>query len=344
MANMIFHPSIEGAQHGTKSLEEFVVFAKESGAAGAEPSNYLVEDGSGGFKSAQDVKGVFEKHGMILDGISCHCPIWAHTTAWTGSKTVLPFLPEEVHGKSAAEIEAWCEDYILRFFDLCAELDMRIIPMFWGVSCGWEVATGYPWAFWSGPGYDLVQEGLDRFVSKTAKIRAAANERGLYLCHEIHPNSAAMCASDFQALVDACDGDQCLGVTADPSHCWEHESPEIRFRAVADRIYAAAVKNFVIRPNVPLRNMTANWPERAMQFTDLETGDMNLMRFTELLIDIGYPQRYCKIMGRPTAPLVVEAESAFRDLDATSANGIKYAKDHLCFPTAGGSFEDGMGA
>ena len=49
-------------------------------------------------------------------------------------------------------------------------------------------------------------------------------------------------------------------------------------------------------------------------------------------------------MGAKTAPLIVEAESAFRDLDATSANGIAYVRDNLCFPVAGGSFEDGMGA
>jgi hypothetical protein len=49
-------------------------------------------------------------------------------------------------------------------------------------------------------------------------------------------------------------------------------------------------------------------------------------------------------MGTKTAPLVVEAESAYRDLDATSANGIEYVRDHLCFPLAAGSFEDGMGA
>jgi hypothetical protein len=45
-----------------------------------------------------------------------------------------------------------------------------------------------------------------------------------------------------------------------------------------------------------------------------------------------------------TAPLIVEAESAYRDLDATSANGIEYVRDCLCFPMAAGSFEDGMGA
>jgi len=60
------------------------------------------------------------------------------------------------------------------------------------------------------------------------------------------------------------------------------------------------------------------------------------------LIHTGYPQRYCQVMGAKTAPLVVEAESAYRDLDATSANGIEYVRDHLCFPLAAGSFEEGM--
>jgi len=63
-----------------------------------------------------------------------------------------------------------------------------------------------------------------------------------------------------------------------------------------------------------------------------------------MLIHIGYPKRYCALTGSSTAPLVVEAESAYRDLDACSADGICYVKDHLCFPLAEGSFEEGMGA
>ena len=62
------------------------------------------------------------------------------------------------------------------------------------------------------------------------------------------------------------------------------------------------------------------------------------------MIHVGYAKRYCEIMGTTTAPLVVEAESAYRDLDACSANGIQFVRDNLCFPTAAGSFEDGMGA
>jgi hypothetical protein len=50
------------------------------------------------------------------------------------------------------------------------------------------------------------------------------------------------------------------------------------------------------------------------------------------------------VMGLKTAPLVVEAESAYRDLDATSANGVQHVRNHLCFPLAAGSFEEGMGA
>ena len=68
-----------------------------------------------------------------------------------------------------------------------------------------------------------------------------------------------------------------------------------------------------------------------------------MVRYAELLIHAGYPQRYCEATGAKTAPLVVEAESAYRELDATSANGIRYVKEQLCFPVAAGSFEEGMG-
>jgi sugar phosphate isomerase/epimerase len=153
-----------------------------------------------------------------------------------------------------------------------------------------------------------------------------------------------MCADDFNMLVSICDGDKCLTVNADPSHCWEGESWESRLLKVGSRVYAAHIKNHVIRPGFPLRMMQSDWPKRAMQFVDLPSGEINMQRYAELLLHIGYPQRYCQVMGRKTAPLVVEAESAHKDLDYTSANGIAFVRDTLCWPAAAGSFEDGMGA
>lgn len=343
MAQSIYHPSIEGAQHGAKSLADFLDYAKASGAAGAQPSNFMLQDGDG-FMSAQAIKDTFEQRGMKLDGISCHCPVWVHTTAWTGSPTIRPFIPGDVAKKSPEEIEAWAENYLLKLMDLSAELGIKILPTFWGVAFGWEVATGYPWGFWAGADFDFIKEGKERFVTKTAKIRGHANKLGIYLAHEIHPGTGACCADDFNTLVEICDGDKCLTVNADPSHCWEGEDWETRFRKVADRVYACHVKNFVIRPGFPLRSMKGNWPDRAMQFVDIPSGDLNMVRYVEMLIDVGYPKRYCEIMGTTSAPLIVEAESAYRDLDATSANGIQYVRDNLCFPLAAGSFEDGMGA
>lgn len=343
MAQTCFHASIEGAQHGAKSLPDFLDYAKRSGASGAQPSNYMLQGGKL-FQSAKEIKQIFADRGMTLDGVSSHCPFWVHTTAWTGSPTIRPFLPGDVAKKSPQEIEKWAENYLLKLMDLCAELGVRIAPMFWGVAFGWEVATGYPWGFWKGGDYDLIQEGKERFIKKTAKLRQHANKLGIYLAHEIHPGTAAACADDFNTLVEACDGDKCLGVNADPSHCWEGESWETRFLKVAPRVYACHVKNFVIRPNISLRKMEPDWPGRAMQFVDIPSGDLNMTRYVELLIHIGYPQRYCQIMKAKSAPLIVEAESAYRDLDATSANGVRYVRDHLCFPLAGGSFEEGMGA
>lgn len=338
-----FHASIEGAQHGAKSLPQFLDYAKASGASGAQPSNYMLQSEKG-FQKAKDIRSLFDERGMTLDGVSAHCPIWVHTTAWTGSPSIRPFIPADVAKKSAADIEKWAENYVLKLLDLCAELAIKIVPMFWGVAFGWELATGYPWGFWKGSDYDLIKEGQERFVKKTKKLREKANSLGIYLAHEIHPGTAAMCADDFNMLVEICENDKCLGVNADPSHCWEGEDWETRFLKVASRVYACHVKNFVIRPRVPLRMMDPNWQKRAMQFVDIPTGDLNMARYVETLIHVGYPQRYCQIMGTKSAPLIVEAESAYRELDATSANGIQYVRDNLCWPVAAGSFEDGMGA
>lgn len=343
MAQNCYHPSIEGAQHGAKSLAQFLDYAKRSGAAGAQPSNFMIEDGKR-FKSANEIKSAFAERGLTLDGISAHCPFWVHTSAWTGTPSVRPFLPAEVAKKAPADIEKWCEDYLFRLMDLAVELGVKVMPMFWGVAFGWELATGYPWGFWKGGDYDLLEAGKERFVKKTDKLRKRAAKLGIYLCHEIHPGTGAMCADDFNMLVKICDDDKCLGVNADPSHCWEGEHWETRFLKVAPRIYACHVKNFVIRQGLPLRMMEPSWQKRAMQFVDIGSGDLNMTRYAELLIHTGYPQRYCQVMGAKSAPLVVEAESAYRDLDATSANGIQYVRDHLCFPLAAGSFEEGMGA
>lgn len=343
MAQPVFHSSIEGAQHGAKSLAEFLDYAKASGASGAQPSNYMLQDGKR-FKSVQEIKETFESRGMTLDGISCHCPLWVHTTAWTGSPTIRPFIPADVAQKSPTAIEEWAETYLIKLMNLASELGVKILPTFWGVTFGWEVATGYPWGFWAGGDFDLIKKGQERFVKKTARIRAHANKLGIYLAHEIHPGTAAMCADDFNMLVQICDGDKCLAVNADPSHCWEGESWETRFLKVGPRVFAAHIKNFVIRPGFPLRAIEPSWPKRAMQFVDLPSGEINMHRYAELLITIGYPARYTKVMGTKTAPLVVEAESAHKDLDYTSANGIAFVRDNLCFPGAAGSFEDGMGA
>src|SRR5437899_10324629 len=102
-----------------------------------------------------------------------------HTTAWSGSPTIRPFIPADIAKKSAADIEKWAENYLLQLLDLCAELGVKIVPMFWGVALGWELATGYPWGFWAGGDYDLIKEGKNRFVQKTSKLSQHATAPGI---------------------------------------------------------------------------------------------------------------------------------------------------------------------
>src|SRR3989454_11606812 len=98
MAQTCFHPSVEGAQHGAKSLADFLAYAKKSRAVGAQPSNYMLQADKG-FKSAQEGKQTFEQSKMKLDGVSRHCPLCAHTSAWTCSPSTLRFIPVEVARK-----------------------------------------------------------------------------------------------------------------------------------------------------------------------------------------------------------------------------------------------------
>ena len=162
--------------------------------------NYMLQDGAK-FKTPAEIKKTFAECDMTLDGISAHCRTFrVHTTAWTESPTVRPFLPPDVAKKSAAEIEKWSETYILRLLDLAAAVGVKIVPMFWGVAYGWEVATGYPWGFWQGADYDLVKSGgRNEFVTEDVpRIRAACQKTGhLSGVPEIHPGTAAMCADDF---------------------------------------------------------------------------------------------------------------------------------------------------
>ena len=105
------------------------------------------------------------------------------------------------------------------------------------------------------------------------------------------------------------------------------------------------MKNFVIRPGFPLRTMEPNWPDRAMQFTDLPSGDLNMNRYVELLLMVGYP---AALLPAPRAPRPPRSSSKPRAPTGistrTSANGIGYVRDHLLITPAAGSFEDGMGA
>src|SRR5688572_24644342 len=104
MAQTVYHPSIEGAQHGAKSLEQFLDYAKAAGAKGAQPSSYMLQ-ATKGFRKASDIKALFAEKGMSIDGISTHCHFWVHTTAWTGSPTIKPFIPANIAKKSPAQIE-----------------------------------------------------------------------------------------------------------------------------------------------------------------------------------------------------------------------------------------------
>jgi sugar phosphate isomerase/epimerase len=339
MAQACYHPSIEGAQHGAKSLPEFLDYAKRSGATGAQPSNYMVQ-GEKGFQKAKDIKQLFADRGMTLDGISAHCPFWVHTTAWTGSPTIRPFLPPAVAKKSENEIEKWAESYVLKLLDLCAELGINIVPMFWGALPGWEIKS------LSGIDSEQGRRSEEIFVNKTERIRTYARKSGIYLAHEIHWGTAVASILDFQRLLEACDGDRVLAVTLNPLNAIEDNPAVISIRG---RVLSCHANS----PNVPAlcNEETKPFTPRNSKILDFnpEMDEKHFGTFMDLLSSSRYQEKYCEVTGSKSPPLVFTSAQAMNsyfnqsakppflsaDLQKTSGSELSVKKLVLTYCYAG---------
>src|SRR3989338_1519880 len=346
MNQPLFNPSLECVQHGGKTLDDVLAYVKRIGCVGVQLSNFHLLKSNGEFMDAEDVSAALTKYGLRLDGISAHCLFWTHGAAGTGTPSVSKFVPSDVYAGGSARVESWTEDKCLELMDLSEELENYVIPMFWGPYQGLEVASCYPWGMWDVPAGNLVEQGFLRFAEKTQVLRDAACDRGISLAHEIHPGTAAVCAEDFLRLVDVCDNDDCLGVNADPSHCWAGEDFETRFTSVGKYVTGCHVKDMLRIPGRSLLSMQDDWQKRGMQFTRLGEGELNLSRYVQLMIDIGYPKRYRiwnQLDDSKSVPLVGEAESAYYQLDAVSEHATQYIANHLCPAFATQSFEKEMG-
>ena len=161
----------------------------------------------------KEIKQTFEKAEMKLDGVSAIARFWVHTTAWTGSPTIRPFIPADVAKQTARTNRK-----------MGGRLPAQALWIFapnWALksarcSGAWLSAGNWPPVIRGVSGRAAttisLKEGQERFVKKTEQTsRNSANSLGIYLCHEIHPGTAAMCADDFNMLVKICDGDQMPG-------------------------------------------------------------------------------------------------------------------------------------
>ena len=346
MSKSLFHPSLECVQHGGKSLDEVLAYAKRIGCVGVQLSNFHLLNADGEFIKADAVKSALEQYELRLDGISAHCLFWVHGAAGTGTPSVSKFVPADIYTKGNAGVETWAEIKCIELMELSNDLENFVIPMFWGPYQGLEVVSGYPWGMWDLPVGNLVQQGFERFAEKTGKLRGHAGDCGLSLAHELHRGTAATCAEDFLKLVNVCDGDGCLDVNADPSHCWDGEDVETRFTKVGKHVIGCHVKDMQRIPGRSMLSMEDDWKKRGMQFTKLGEGELNLHRYVQLMIDVGYPQRFRELQGLEkdaTVPLVGEAESAYYDLDEVSEHATNFIAQNLCSAFATQSFEKDMG-
>ena len=357
----IFKPGIEGAQHGALKLEAFLDGVKAAGAVYVQLSNYQWHQPGAknwGLRDPKELRKMVEDRGLVL-GASAHCAVYLAT----GGLELYPGETAPFHHPSFA---GWknlrkrgpnylLTDYLPRLFDAFAEGGVRVVPHFYGplydpderrrqgANTGHYDAR-YPWPFFNAAG---LKRGLSEHGTKARRVLKLANERGLFLAHEIHPRTAAWSPQEWairkQAVGEFADTDL---VNADPSHCWNGMSVSETFThpGIRDDVILAHFKDHKLVPGQPLLTWLPEWNDRGMQFCPLGQGDLNLPAFAELLIRIGAVRRFLKVSGLSFFPAIGEAEAAYQDGWQTAVHGIQYLAREICwYDQAAGSFEAGMG-
>jgi len=339
-----------------QNLENVSKYAHECGAKSLMITNFLLngpghgENGKIVFRDPKEIKQILKASNMVAPTVSAHCTAYAHLSAKWGNEYVEKFTPPSVLAKGPQFVEDWTEEYLLGLLETGAAADIHIFGWFWGLWGNPVLHSGYPWIF----GWDkMMADGLERFRTKTAKIRAKANQLGSYLAHEIHPGTGAMCSRDFGLLLAATDYDKCLTVWGDPSHCWAGESWSQRFTHpfVAPRVIGSHAKNFKRLQGASTLMITEDWSQRGHQFCSHGEGEVNLESYTKMLLAIGAGDRFCAITGGDVMPMYSEAEDSILPLIAPKtgllgacSEGIKWVNAHLAgMSMTTATFTDGMG-
>lgn len=340
-----------------QTLERVGQYAARCGARSLMISNYLLNaeghgrNGEIRLRSATEIRQVIAELGLVAPTVSAHCAAFAHLSARWALEYAQNFVPGPVLAKGPDYIESWSEEYLLAVLETGVAAGIRIYGWFWGLWANPLLHSGYPWAF----GWDsMMAAGLERFRTKTEKIRRRARELGAYLAHELHPGTGAICARDFGLLLMAADYDPTLCIWADPSHCWAGETWQQRFRSpfVAPRIIGGHVKNFKLLEGASTLMITEDWPQRGHQFCGHAEGEVNLESYAKLLLGLGVGDRFCAVMGGDVMPLYSEAEDSILPLTAPApallgacSSGIKWVNEHLAgMSLTGGTFSDGLGS
>ena len=118
MPETCYHPSIEGAQHGAKSLTQFLDYAKASRRGRRATLQLHVGEGRSGLNPRRRSRRRSPRAGWRWTASRRIARFGFTPPPGPTARRCARFCRRTWRSKSAAEIEKWSEDYLLRLLDL----------------------------------------------------------------------------------------------------------------------------------------------------------------------------------------------------------------------------------
>lgn len=263
---------------------------------------------------ADEILGTVRSHGLEITELSTHLQGQLLAVHPAYDSQFDGFAPAEVHGNPKAR-QHWAEEQVRLAIQASRNLGLDRHATFSG-SLLWPYL--YPWP--QRP-EGLIDTGFQELARRWTPLLNVADEYGVDLCYELHPNEDLHDGVTFERFLALTGHHSRANILYDPSHfvlqCLDYLSFIEHYH---ERIRMFHVKDAEFNPNgkAGVYGSFSSWVDRPGRFRSLGDGQINFKRIFSLLSQYDFD-----------GWAVVEWECALKDPQHGAREGATFVKDHI---------------